>query len=234
MNRPRQLVSLLCGSVLIAGFALAAISPSHAAISIVSNSQMTTTLATQPTLLADLLADLPDLKSYLNRIKGLPADKLDLAELYVNIITLYKARGLAAVGTFLDASGLLDALHVPPGYLDLFTVYDQSGIDGLLSAARARSIINDHDELGGFIVIDAANNLDMVTTALQTLGLSTYAFNSTSNELIVGIPIDTLMQFQSPSALLTYVLQIAHIPHITGFRLPTPVLTRSAEPLLTP
>jgi len=71
-----------------------------------------------PLTLADLLVQFPDLKSYLDKVKGLSADKLDLAELYVNVITLYKAKGVGAVSVFLRDSGLLDALHVPPGYLD--------------------------------------------------------------------------------------------------------------------
>ena len=169
----------------------------------------------------------------MDKIKGLSAANLDLAELYVNIVALNKAKWSAAVGIFLGDSGLLDTLHVPSGYVDLLSVYDQKGLDGLISAAIARKIISDHNELNEFITIDSANNLAIVTAALQNLGLSTYDFSSSTNELGTGIPIDTLMQFQSPNALFAFVLNIAHTPHIIGYRLPTPVSTATLESSVT-
>ena len=253
MNRSSKWLAILCGTVLVAGLALSimkpalstststddrslivTLSPLQPVVPPGSNSDTFATSTARPQTLSDLLTELPDLKSYLDKIKGLSAEKIDLAELYVNIVALYKAKGPAAVGVFLSDSGLLAALHVPPGYLDLLTVYDQTGIDGLLGAARARKIINDHDELSGFMAIDAAANLDTVTAALQTLGLSTYEFSDNTNELGIGLPIDTLLQFESPSALVNYVLTIAHTPHIVGFRLATPLLTPTPESSMMP
>ncbi len=175
-----------------------------------------------PPTFDQILAAEPDAKAFLDSIKGLTADKIDLAQLYNVIVKIYKDQGPAALSVFLHDSGLLDLLNIPQGYLDLLTVYDQSGMDGLLKAATARKIINTHNELSGFMRLDSPDNQAAVQTALQALGVSTYGFNAIDNELEIGIPVDTLLQFQSPDTLLGYLLKIANTPHIIGFRVPLP------------
>jgi hypothetical protein len=177
--------------------------------------------APPPTFDQVLAAD-PDAKAFLDSIKGLTADKIDLAQLYNIIVKIFKDQGPAAVSVFLHDSGLLDLLNIPQGYLDLLTVYNQSGMDGLIKAATDRKIINSHKELSGFVELDSKDNLATVTAALQPLGVSTYGYNDLANELEIGIPLDTLLQFQSPDTLLGYLLKIANTPHIIGFRVPRP------------
>jgi len=175
-----------------------------------------------PPTFDQILAAEPDAKAFLDSIKGLTADKIDMAQLYNVIVKIFKDEGPAALSVYLHDSGLLDLLNIPQGYLDLLTIYDQGGMDSLIKAAKDRKIVNTHNELGGFMQLDSKDNLTTVTAALKQLGVSTYGYDVLASELEIGIHLDTLLQFQSPDTLLGYLLKIANTPHVIGFRVPRP------------
>jgi hypothetical protein len=182
------------------------------------------TFAPPPTL-DDLIKQFPDLKPYLDKVKDLAAGQLDLAELYMQVINIYKERGASGVATFIKDSGLLEKLGIPLNYLDLLTAYDKGGLEAVSKMAHDRKLINDQDEIIGYMTVDSVDNLDKVKATLEGLGVSVYDFVLDTNEIEIGIPLDILSQFQTPGTLLGYLVQIATTEHVTGLRGPTPEIT---------
>lgn len=180
-------------------------------------------LVNPPPTLDDLIKAYPDLKPYLDKVKDMKVGDMDMAELYKYIVQIFKDKGASGVATFLKDSGILDKFNIPLSYLDLLTVYDSGGLDAVVKMAKQRKIISDKNELVGYLAIDDRANLGSVTDALKGLGVSVYTFLENTDEIQIGIPLDVLAQYQSPGALLGYLAQVGNVPHVVGFRPPTPV-----------
>ena len=180
-----------------------------------------------PPTLEELLVLYPDLTEYLTQIEDLTAEEIDLADLYQRMVTIYDAQGAAGLAVFLADSGLLDKLNVPASYLDFLTVFDEGGIQAVDELAREREVINDQDELIAWIGIDDTANLPEMTEALEALGVTVYSLLENTGEVEVGIPLDILVQYQTPGGVLGYLVAVANVPHADGVRPPTPRYTDS-------
>jgi len=174
-----------------------------------------------PATLDDLLKQFPDLQPYLDKVKDLTSDKMDLGELYSQIIKIFRDRGATGVAAFLKDSGILDKLNIPLSYLDLLTVYDKGGLEAVAAMARQRKLINDKDEIVGFLALDSKDSLAAVGKDLEALDVSVYGYLPETEEVEIGIPLKTLSQFQTPGTLLGYLTRIANVNHVVGFRGPT-------------
>ncbi|NWF69740.1 MAG: S8 family serine peptidase [Chloroflexi bacterium] len=175
-----------------------------------------------PPSLDDLLTQFPDLQPYLDQISGQVVTDIDFAELYTRIVAIYNEHGASGVAVFLQDSGLLERLNIPLSYLDLLTAYDSGGLQAVEELARTRRIINANDELSAYLALDSQDNLPAVTTSLQGLGVTVYDYLVNSDEVEIGIPLEVLAQYQTLGTLLDYLVSVANVEHVVGFRLPTP------------
>ncbi len=181
---------------------------------------------TPPPTFDDLLAQFPDLKPYLDRVKDLGVAELDFAEMYGLLVTIYTNSGATGVATFLKDSGLLDKMGIPVAYLDLLFVYDKGGLQAVDALARERGYINKKNELVAYFTLNSKDNLEAVKKVLNDdFGVSAYGFNDATQELEVGISLELLAQFQTPGTLLGYLVQVATIEHVEGVRPPAPPIT---------
>lgn len=185
-----------------------------------------TRIAPPPTL-DELVSLFPDLQPYLERVKDLKLADMDLGELYAKIIQIFNAQGATGVAAFLKDSGILDKLGIPVAYLDLLIEYDKTGFEGVQALALERGLINDADEIIGYLALDDKANLDAVRATLEGLGVTTYDYSDDTEELEIGIPLDVLAQYQTPGTLIGYLAQVATTEHVVGFRGPTMDVTTS-------
>ena len=77
-----------------------------------------------------------------------------------------------------------------------------------------------------FAEIDDPANVDSVKGALTKIGVSSYDYNASFSRLHIGIPIALLQQFQTPVALLKFLVSIPSIPHVVGFTVPLPAIVK--------
>ncbi len=173
-----------------------------------------------PPTLDDLFERYPDLAPYVAELDEMVVEDIDFAELYEHIVTIFDEEGGAGLAAFLNESGIMEKLGLPLSYLDLLTEYDEGGLLAVEELARVRGIINDNDELVGYLAIDARENVDEATEALEDLGVSVYAYLPNTDELEIGIPLDILAQYQTPGTMIDYLVTIANAPHVVGFRGP--------------
>ncbi len=184
-----------------------------------------------PTTLDDLLKLYPDLKPYIDSVaaKTQLTDQ-DLADLYKQIIKIYKDKGASGVAAFLKDSGILDKLNIPLSYLDLLTAFgDNADFAAVEKLARQRRLISDKNEVVGYLGLDAKDNLASVTTDLKNLGVSVYSYDDNLGEVEIGIPLAILSQKQTPGLLLSYLNNIAHVNHVISWRPPTPKSTTTVD-----
>jgi hypothetical protein len=175
-----------------------------------------------PPTLDDLLKQYPDLKAFIDKLPPDLTDS-DLGELYKRIVQIYKDRGASGVAVFLKDSGILDKLGIPVSYVDLLTAYgDKGDLQAVEKLARDRRLINDKNEIIGFLAIDAPENATTVSNDLKALGVSVYTFNVNTDEVEIGVPLAILSQLQTPEKLLGYLSKIAKTAHVVGFRPPSP------------
>src|SRR5205807_2050323 len=125
--------------------------------------------------------------------------------------------GATGVAAFIKGSGLLEKMGIPLSYLDLLSVYDKGGFDAVKKLATDRQIINDKNEVVGYLAVDDPLNLDFVMKDLDKLGVTTYGFLPDSEELEIGIPLDLLGQYQTPDTLLKFLVSVAQVNHVVGF-----------------
>ncbi|MEP7285391.1 MAG: S8 family serine peptidase [Chloroflexota bacterium] len=181
-----------------------------------------------PTTLDDLQGQYPDLKPYIDSLKDKQWDGINLSDLYKRVIDIYNKNGTTGVAAFLKESGLLDKLGIPLSYIDLLVAYgDKGDMAAVEKMARDRKLINDKDEVVGYLSIDTADNKDAASKDLQTLGVSVYSFDVNTDELEIGIPIKVLGQLQTPAKLIDYLAKIGHVAHVVGFRPPVPKSIKS-------
>lgn len=185
-----------------------------------------------PPTLNDLVSKYPDLQPYLTKIAGSKPGQMDLQELYAKIAEIYNQKsgdnkygGAERVGIFLKESGLLDKLGIPERYIQLLTAFDQGGMQAVIAKAKEWKLINDKDELIGFLFIDPATKVPDVTTALQKLAVSTYAYSDKTQELQIGVPLALLQDRQDPAAILAFFVKIGNIDGVAGYRVPDPGAT---------
>jgi subtilisin family serine protease len=175
-----------------------------------------------PPTYEELIAAYPKLADYAASIADqLPAD-LDFAELYTQILQIYADEGASGLAIFLENSGLLEKLGLPLSYLDLLTVYDSAGLEGVEALAQERGILNRNNELVGYLTVDSRDNLASLTTELEALGVAVYRYSANRGEVEVGVSLDILAQYGTPDAILNYLVLIANLPHVEGWRIPTP------------
>ncbi|MCC6973778.1 MAG: S8 family serine peptidase [Anaerolineae bacterium] len=176
-----------------------------------------------PPTLDELIAQFPDLQPYLDQIKDLTADQLDLADLYKRLIDIFNANGATGVAAFLKDSGLLEKLNIPLAYLDLLVVYDEGGVAAVEELANTRGYINDDNEIVGYLGIDDKANYDALKADLETrLGVTVYSYLPDTEEVEIGLSLDLLAQYQTPGSLLAYLVQVGTAPHVISFRGPAP------------
>jgi hypothetical protein len=176
-----------------------------------------------PSTLEDLLKQYPDLKPFIDKLPP-NLSEADLSELYKKVVQIYKDKGASGVATFLKDSGILDKLGIPLSYIDLITAFgDKGDLKAVEKLARSRGLINKKDEIIGYLVLDAKDSLQPVTNECKNLGVSVYRFDENLEEVEIGVPLSILSQYQTPGALLGYLIKIAKIPHVVGFRPPTPL-----------
>ncbi len=173
-----------------------------------------------PPTLDDLFAAYPDLQPYVEELEGALVEEIDFSLLYERIITIFEEQGGTGLAVFLTDSGIMEKLGLPLSYLDLLTEYDETGLAGVEDLARARGIINDFNELVGYLAIDDEANVPQVTDALIGLGVSVYNYLQNTGELEIGVPLDILAQYQTPGTLIEYLVTVANVPHVVGFRGP--------------
>lgn len=181
-----------------------------------------------PPTLDDLLKQFPDLQPYLEKAKDLNiGDAAQLAELYSRIVQIYQGAGASGVATFLKDSGILDKLNIPLTYLDLLIAYDDGGADAVTEMARERQIINNDNEIVGFLALDDQANLEAVRERLTRLGVTVYDWMPDTEEVEIGVPLGLLATYQTPGSLLGYFALVANTEHVVGFRVPAPVVRAS-------
>jgi subtilisin family serine protease len=178
-----------------------------------------------PPTLDELVAQYPDLQAYIDQVGGQLPENMDFAELYTHIVQIYNEHGASGVAVFLEESGILEQLGIPMSYMDLLTAYDEGGLPAVEEMARSRNIINANDELSAYLALDSQANLAAATTDLQALGVTVYDYVPNTVEVEIGIPLEILSQYQTPGSLLDYLVNIAHVEHIVGFRVPIPVVS---------
>ncbi len=178
-----------------------------------------------PTTLEALLKLYPDLKPYLDKVKDLAIGQIDLTELYQKVVKIFQDKGGSGVAAFLKDSGLLEKMGLPLAYLDLLRVYDKEGLEGVAKLAEKLGIISAEDELIGYLALDSKANLAAVTADLKKLGVSVYQYWDNTGEIEIGIPLETLAQYQTPGKLLDYLTKVATTKHVVGFRAPAPMVT---------
>lgn len=180
---------------------------------------------TPPPTLDELVEQFPELEAYIEEFLETALEDLDLNALYIRVLEIYAAEGASGLAVFLGQSGILEKLGLPLSYLDLLIEFDEGGLEAVEELARTRQIINDADELVGYMTIDERDNLDVASAALEELGVSVYQFLLNTNELQFGIPLAILAQFTTPEGLIEYLVQIANVPGAAGIRPPVPVQT---------
>jgi hypothetical protein len=181
-----------------------------------------------PTSLDDLKKEYPDLASYIDSIKDKQWNGIDLADLYKRVVDIYNKNGATGLATFLKESGILEKLNIPLSYLDLLIAYgDKGDMAAVEKLARTRQLINSKNEVVGYLTIDAPESKDGVTKDLQALGVSVNGYDVNREEVEIGIPLSVLSQLQTPSKLLDYLVKIANTPHVAGFRVPEPMITKT-------
>lgn len=173
-----------------------------------------------PPTLNELFEQYPDLEPYVEELEATLVEDIDFAALYERIITIFNEQGGTGLAVFLTDTGIMEKLGLPLSYLDLLTEYDEGGLVGVEEMARARGIINDLNELVGYLAIDDEENLPVVTETLLGLGVSVYDYLANTGELEIGIPLDILAQYQTPGTLIEYLVTVATTPHVVGFRGP--------------
>jgi subtilisin family serine protease len=174
-----------------------------------------------PETFEDLLAQNPELQTLMDQIAGTELADIDFSALYQEISTLYTEQGASAVATYLEESGILERLNIPFSYLDLLREYEQGGLEAVETLARERDIISENDELIAYLAVSEAN-LAEVSLGLTGLGVSVYEYNANTEEVQIGIPLEVIAQYQTPGALLNYLVSIANIPGVEGYRVPEP------------
>lgn len=177
-----------------------------------------------PTTLDELLKQYPDLKPYIDSLANkTQLTEADLSDLYKKVIQIYNDKGASGVATFLKDSGILDKLNIPVSYLDLLTAFgDNANLEAVQKMAKERRLLNEKNEIVGFLALDSKDNLAQVTTDLKALGVSVYSYDDNLEEVEIGIPVDVLSQFQTPGKLLNYLNNIAHVAHVVSWRPPSP------------
>ncbi len=173
-----------------------------------------------PPTLDELFEQYPDLEPYVEAFGGTLLEDIDFSELYERMITIFEAQGGTGVAVFLTDSGIIERLGLPVSYLDLLTEFDEGGLTAVEELARTRGIINDLDELVGYLAIDDEENLPEVTATLTGMGVSVYDYLPNTDELEIGIRLDILAQYQTPGTLIAYLVSVANVPHVIGFRGP--------------
>jgi hypothetical protein len=180
-----------------------------------------------PPTLDELIAQNPELKTYLDKVKDVQVGDFDFSELYTVLAGIYDKEGLAGVIIFLQDSGLLEKLGLPPEYIDLLLMLDkgETGRDAAIEAARTLGLISDADELLGFLTIETDEKVEAAKTEILGLGVSAYEYNADTGELAIGIPLALIEGVQTPGELFSLFAKVATVDGVTGFRVPKPNLT---------
>lgn len=174
-----------------------------------------------PPTLADLLKQFPDLVPYVN--SATQVSQMDLADLYKKMVEVYTSKGASGLAVFLKDSGLLAKFNIPVSYLDLLMVYDKGGLDAVQKLAKQRGLINSNNEIVGLMTLASPDAIDQVVNDLKMLGVNAYPPLNTQGQLPIGIPLDTLTNYQSPATLIQYLIKVAHVNNVTAIGLPIPV-----------
>ncbi len=177
---------------------------------------------TPPATLEDLLKQFPELKPYVNSSQTI--DNMDMSDLYKKMVAIYDKDGASGLATFLKDSGLLEKFNLPASYLDLLVAYDKGGLDAVKKLASDRGLISSKGEIVAFVVMTSPSNLDQVTADMKKLGVSTYPPLDAQGQLQIGIPLDVLSNYQSPSTLIQYLTKIAHVTNVAEVHPPVPRL----------
>lgn len=178
-----------------------------------------------PKSLDDLKKEYPELGPFIEKYKDSKVGDLDMTQLYARVVEIYDKEGATGVATFLEGSGLLEKLGIPLSYLDLLRAYEKGGLTEVGKLARIRQIVNDKDEIVAYLALDSKDNQGAVTASMTELGVTLYAYNDQKEELEIGIPLAVLAQFQTPGKLLEYLVKVANVQHVVGYRVPTPIIT---------
>jgi hypothetical protein len=178
--------------------------------------------ATPPPTLADLLKQFPSLQPLIDSLKGKDLSKVDLSDLYKNMVDIFNKNGATGLAVFLKDSGLLDQLGIPLSYMDLLVAYDKGGLDNVQKLAKQRGLINSKNELVATLVLADVTAADQVVTDLATLGVNAYPPVDQDGLLSIGIPLDTLANFQSPDTLIKFFIAISQVKNVGGIKLQIP------------
>lgn len=181
-----------------------------------------------PPTLDELIAQNPELKTYLDKVKDVQVGDFDFSELYTILAGIYDKEGLAGVIIFMQDSGLLEKLGLPAEYVDLLLLLDkgEEGRDAAIDTARKLGLISENDELLGFLSIETDEKAPAVKTEIEGLGVSAYDYNADTGELPIGIPLTLIEGVQTPGELFSLFAKIGTIDGVTGFRVPKPNLTK--------
>ncbi|MBE2272489.1 MAG: S8 family serine peptidase [Anaerolinea sp.] len=175
-----------------------------------------------PPTLEELFEQYPDLQPFVEEFEAAVLEDIDFSELYTRIVTIFDEQGGAGLAVFLTDTGIMEKLGLPVSYLDLLTEYDETGLEGVAELARERGIINAADELVGYLALESEEVLPEVTEVLTGLGVSVYDYLPNTEEVEIGVPLAILAQYQTPGTLIEYLVTIANVPGVVGFRGPVP------------
>ncbi|MHB8752881.1 MAG: S8 family serine peptidase, partial [Aggregatilineales bacterium] len=177
-----------------------------------------------PPTLADLLKQFPDLQPYVNSAVDVSKmDSTQLADLYKKMVEVYNSKGASGLAVFLKDSHLLEKFNIPVSYLDLLMVYDKGGLDAVQKLAKQRGLINSNNEIVGLMTLASPDAIGQVASDLKALGVNAYPPLDTHGQLPIGIPLDTLNNYQSPATLIQFLIKVAHVNNVTAIGLPIPV-----------
>ena len=175
-----------------------------------------------PPTLDELLKKYPSLQPLIDSLKNKNLSTVDLSDLYKNMVNIYDKEGATGLGIFLKDSGLLDQLGIPLSYLDLLMAYDKGGLEAVSKLARTRGLINSNNELVASLIVTDPTAVDQVTADVQALGVMAYPPLDQNGLLAIGIPIDTLTNFQSPDTLIKFFVAITQVKNVSGVKLQIP------------